>query len=38
MRITRVAKIRGHRVFRDFAWPNDTPAEVPTCDDFEVTK
>ena len=23
MRITRVAKIRGHRVFRDFSWPNE---------------
>lgn len=23
MRITRVTKIRGHRVFRDFAWPGD---------------
>jgi wobble nucleotide-excising tRNase len=23
MRITRVTKIRGHRVYRDFAWPND---------------
>lgn len=23
MRITRVTRIRGHRVFRDFAWPND---------------
>ncbi len=23
MRITRVTKIRGHRVFRDFLWPND---------------
>lgn len=23
MRITRVTKIRGHRVFRDFSWPNE---------------
>jgi wobble nucleotide-excising tRNase len=23
MRITRVTKIRGHRVFRDFAWPSE---------------
>ena len=23
MRISRITKIRGHRVFRDFAWPND---------------
>ncbi len=23
MKLTRITKIRGHRVFRDFAWPND---------------
>lgn len=23
MRITRITKIRGHRVFRDFSWPSD---------------
>lgn len=26
MRITRVTKIRGHRVFRDFSWPSDLHA------------
>lgn len=26
MKITRITKIRGHRVFRDFAWPNDLQA------------
>ncbi|MEZ4221377.1 MAG: AAA family ATPase [Polyangiaceae bacterium] len=26
MRITRVTKIRGHRVFRDFSWPGDLHA------------
>jgi len=26
MRITRVTKIRGHRVFKDFIWPNDLHA------------
>jgi AAA15 family ATPase/GTPase len=26
MRISRLTKIKRHRVFRDFIWPNDLPA------------